>query len=99
MSWLSLTEYRALLREVPDAGLDTVLQGHLDSAELEVAGFIGFDPDDEFGGPLMIPADLKTAGYLIAQCHSDQLPVAEAEYRRGAADRILRQHRRETGIA
>lgn len=98
MSWLSLVEYRALLREVPDAGLDVVLQSHLDSAELEVAGFIGFDPVIEFG-TLGIPADLKTAGYLIAQCHSDQLPVAEAEYRRAAAERILRHHRREVGIA
>ncbi|QOY61873.1 phage gp6-like head-tail connector protein [Lysobacter sp. H21R4] len=99
MSWLSLAEYRALLREVPDAGLDIVLQSHLDSAEAEVAGFIGFDPETEFGSALEIPADLRTAAYLIAQCHSDQLPVPEAEYRRGAADRILRRHRREVGIA
>lgn len=99
MSWLSLPEYRALLREVPDAGLDTVLQLHLDGAEAEVAGFIGFDPLTEFGDEATIPADLKTAGYFIAQCGSDSMPVDEAQWRRGAADRILRHYRREVGIA
>lgn len=99
MSWLSLTEYRSLLREVPDAGLDTVLQLHLDGAEAEIESFIGFDPLVEYGSVASVPADLKTAGYFIAQCGTDSLPAPEAAWRRGAADRILRSYRREVGIA
>lgn len=98
MSIVSLAEYRAMLREVPDAALDTVLQTHLDAAEAEASQFVGFDIAAEYETDVP-PPDLKAAVAFLAQTMSDQMPPDEVHVRKSRAESLMRPHRRETGIA
>lgn len=96
MSIVTLSEYRTLLREVPDAGLDTMLQSHLDAAEAEACHFVGFDIGTELDP---VPADIKAAVTFLAQTMTDQLPPEEHNVRKARAESLLRPYRRETGLA
>lgn len=98
MSIVPLADYRAFLREVQDTSLDGVLQQSLDAAEGHASAFLGFDIALEFDAE-PVPAEIKSAVTLIAQTLTDQLAPEECEWRRAAAERLLRPYRIETGIA
>ena len=99
MSIVSLTDFRALMREVQSVELDAVLQQHLDAAEAEACNFVGYDLLTEFESAGEVPTVVKIAIMLLAQSIADALSPDESNLRRGRAESLLRPYRVETGIA
>lgn len=96
MSFVDLTTFKQFVRELT-ADLDDPLQLALNAAEAEANAFVGFDIGAEFGSSEP-PSDIVMATMLLAQIHADAGAVNDNEYRRAAAQGLLRPYRRDTGI-
>ena len=96
MSIVTLTQFKQHLRELSD-DLDDPFQLALNAAEAEANAFVGFDIDEEFGDDEP-PSDIVMAAMLLAQIHADGGAVNDNEYRRAAAQGLLRPYRRDTGM-
>lgn len=91
----SLAEFKAHIRELTN-DLDPAYTLALDAATAEINAFVGYDVMERSSDDP--PSDVVMACMLLAQVHADAGAVDDAEYRRGAAHRLLIPYRENTGI-
>ena len=96
MSLPTLDDVKAFLR-VTGPDLDVPLTLALGAAIAEAGNFVGGSlvqrwPDD-------LPSDVAMACLLLVQTHADAGEVEDHEYRRAAAQHLLRPYREVLGVA
>lgn len=95
MSLPTLDAVRAFLR-VEGTHLDVPLALALSAAVAEAANFIGGSLVERW--PDALPGDVVMAVLLLSQVHADAGDVEDHQYRRSAAQHLLRPYRLEVGI-
>ena len=95
MSAPTLTDFRAFLR-IDHAEMNAALELALAAAKAEAESFIGGTVAELW--PVQAPGDVRMAILLLGQTHADAGTPQEHEYRRTAAQHLLRPHRQHTGI-
>lgn len=96
MSLPTLADLKAFLRITGDH-LDATLAQALNSAKIEAGHFIGGTLAERW--PIAPPSDVVQAVMLLAQVHVDAGTPQEHEYRRAAAQSLLRPYRLSDGFA
>lgn len=96
MSLPTLDDVKAFLRVTGD-DLDVALTLALGAAIAEAGNFIGGSLVDRWVDDL--PSDVVMALLLLVQTHADAGTPQENEYRRSAAQSLLRPYRLEVGFA
>lgn len=96
MSLPELSDVKAFLR-VEGNHLDVALSLALGAAIAECGNFVGGSLRERW--PDELPSDVAMACLLLAQTHADAGTPQENEYRRAAAQHLLRPYRLEVGIA
>src|SRR5690606_18112770 len=96
MSIPTLTDLKAFLR-VEGNHLDVPLSLALGAAVAEAGNFVGGSLAEQWPGEL--PSDVGMALLLLSQVHVDAGEVEDHEYRRAAAQHLLRPYRLTTGLA
>lgn len=94
MTIATLSEFKSYARELTN-DLDDTFELALESASAEVRHYVGFDPEEESGGP---EPDQVIACCLLAAVHGDVGDPTTNEYRRRAAQRLLDPYRLNTGF-
>ncbi len=96
MSLPTLPDVKSFLRVTGD-DLDVTLTLALGAAVAEAGNFIGGSLVDRW--PDDLPSDVVMSLLLLVQHHVDAGSPQENEYRRSAAQSLLRPYRLEVGIA
>lgn len=91
---VSLSEFRAFVREMHDASLDPVLMDALMAAQEQVEAFIGFDLI-EFDAD--VPATIKQCVKSLAMIETEAMAADKEQQIRARVESALRPYRRETG--
>lgn len=95
MTMPTLEDVKAYLR-IDGDHLDTVVTLAYSAAQAEAANFIGGDPAERW--PDNVPSDVAMALVLLVQVHVDAGTPQEHEYRRCAAQNLLRPYRLDSGL-
>lgn len=98
MNYLTLAQFKIALRDFGGAAeVDPVYVMALDAAEATIDKFVGYNVWEECEAT--VSADIVNAGYTLAMIHVDAMDPARQLAARGAVESVLRDYRREVGIA
>lgn len=95
MTMPTLEDVKAYLR-IDGDHLDTVVALAYEAAKAEAANFTGGDLAERW--PSDVPSDVAMALVLLVQVHVDAGTPQEHEYRRCAAQNLLRPYRLDSGL-
>ena len=96
MSLPTLSDVKAFMRVEGDH-LDVALSLALGAAIAEAGNFVGASLSQRW--PDELPSDVAMACLLLVQTHADAGEVEDHEYRRAAAQHLLRPYREVLGVA
>ena len=95
MTMPTLDDIKAVLRiEGPDLDIPVTLA--YEAAKAEAANFVGGDLAERW--PEEVPADVAMALVCLVQVHVDAGTPQEHEYRRAAAQNLMRPYRLDSGL-
>jgi hypothetical protein len=95
MTMPTLEDVKAFLR-IDGNHLDTVVSMAYAAAQAEAANFVGGELAERW--PSHLPSDVAMALVLLVQVHVDAGTPQEHQYRRCAAQNLLRSYRLDSGI-